>query len=116
MSTDYSITTRCYLKVLMHSLKYPHATVNGVLLAEKTSGKKSGSNISGGNSGAKDGGGEGGGNQPQQPRVVEFVDVVPLFHLGHGLTPMIEVALLQVSVASYTSSARLKAEKVIISR
>ena len=29
---------------------------------------------------------------------VKFVDVVPLFHLGHGLSPMLEVALLQVSL------------------
>ena len=72
MASDLTISTRCYIKILMHALKYPHATVNGVLLAEKK---------------AKDGEGN---------NRCEFVDVVPLFHLGHGLTPMIEVALLQV--------------------
>jgi hypothetical protein len=59
----------------MHSLKYSYATVNGLLLCEK---KK-----------AKDGND---GNYR-----TEFVDVVPLFHVGHGLTPMIEAALLQIS-------------------
>jgi len=63
---EWSITTKCYVKMIMHALKYPHATVNGVILAKKT----------------KDS---------------ELVDAVPLFHLGHGLTPMIEVALLQIS-------------------
>jgi len=80
MASDLTISTRCYIKILMHALKYPHATVNGVLLAEK---KK-----------AKDGEGN---------NRYEFVDVVPLFHLGHGLTPMIEVALLQVYIQFWSS-------------
>ncbi|KAI1297141.1 ER membrane protein complex subunit 8 [Halotydeus destructor] len=73
-SNNYTITSKCYVKLLMHCLKYPHATVNGLLLAEKK---------------AKDGQGANSGRA--------FLDVVPLFHLGHGLTPMMEAALLQVS-------------------
>jgi len=55
--------------VVMHALCYPHATVNGLLIAEK---KKS----------------------AKQHRLV---DAIPLFHSGHGLTAMVEVAILQVN-------------------
>jgi len=66
------ITTRCYLKIVMHSLKYPHATVNGVILAEKRKKKEGG-------------------------HYLEFVDTIPLIHSSIGLTPMLEMALIQVS-------------------
>lgn len=72
MSSEIVLSTRCYAKIVMHLLKYPHATVNGVILSENK--RKSG----------KDG------------NVIEFVDAIPMFHVGHGLTPMLEVALLQV--------------------
>lgn len=65
---NLAISLRCYLKILMHAFRYPHATVNGLLIMEKK--KKSKSN--------------------------RLVDCIPLFHSGHGLTPMLEVALNQV--------------------
>ena len=71
-SSDVLMSIKCYLKILMHSFKYPHATVNGVLIGEK---KKK-----------KDGNGS----------YIELVDCIPLFHMGHGLTPMLEIALHQV--------------------
>lgn len=73
----YSLSTVAHVKLLMHALKYHYASVNGFLLVEdgnsknKTKGKEENNRI-------------------------DFVDAIPLFHLGHGLTPMIEVALLQV--------------------
>lgn len=65
---NVTISLRCYLKILMHAFRYPHATVNGLLIMEKK--KKSKAN--------------------------RLVDCIPLFHSGHGLTPMLEVALNQV--------------------
>jgi len=111
---DYLLSIRSHVKILMHCLKYPYATVTGILLTPSSTMTTSptGSNSTGGssvNTSVEDNNGsscpvvttsstnssvisksgtEGG---------VEFVDVVPLFHLGHGLTPMLEVALLQVS-------------------
>lgn len=70
---QYRLSTLAHVKLLMHALKYPSASVNGFLLVEEGSEKK-------GESGC-----------------IDIVDAIPLFHLGHGLTPMIEVALLQVS-------------------
>ena len=74
---QYSLSHQAHVKLLMHALKYHYASVNGFLLVEdgcknKTKGGKEESNR------------------------IDFVDAIPLFHLGHGLTPMIEVALLQV--------------------
>lgn len=91
------MTTRCYIKLLMHSLKYPQNTVNGLLLAKRSK-----------NAASKSAQVNGDGTTPTTPDATvasdagstfraRFVDMVPLFHLGHGLTPMVEAALLQVS-------------------
>jgi len=89
MSGDYEITTRCYIKLLMHTLKYPQNTVNGLLLAEKSKKTANKSEVQ-----VSDGAADSTTVTGFRGR---FVDIVPLFHLGHGLTPMIEAALLQVS-------------------
>jgi len=70
--SEILVSIRCYIKVVMHSLKYPHSTVNGLILAKKS---KNSSGIN----------------------CIEFVDCVPLFHSTHGLTPMLEMALIQIS-------------------
>ncbi|OTF78315.1 hypothetical protein BLA29_003320, partial [Euroglyphus maynei] len=67
-SDDLVISTKCYIKILMHALRYPHGVVNGLLVMEKK--KKS-------------------------AKSSRLVDCIPLFHSGHGLTPMLEVALNQ---------------------
>lgn len=61
--------------MLLHAAKYPHCAVNGLLVAEKTKGKK------------KDG----------HSGPVLCVDCVPLFHGTLALAPMLEVALTLVS-------------------
>lgn len=66
---DYQISTRCFVKMIMHSLKYPCYTVNGLILGEKKKPKDS----------------------------YYFLDCIPLFHLAHGLTPSMETALHIVS-------------------
>ncbi|KAH9424429.1 ER membrane protein complex subunit 8 [Dermatophagoides pteronyssinus] len=68
---DLVISTKCYLKILMHAFRYPHGVVNGLLVMEKKKKSSGKSN--------------------------RIVDCIPLFHSGHGLTPMLEVALNQVS-------------------
>ncbi|XP_017054296.1 ER membrane protein complex subunit 8/9 homolog [Drosophila ficusphila] len=65
---DYKISERAYTKLIFHAAKYPHQAVNGLLLAEKTSK----------------------GSQ------VEIVDAIPLFHQCLHVTPMAEVALMQI--------------------
>ncbi|XP_053213170.1 ER membrane protein complex subunit 8-like [Panonychus citri] len=77
---DYQISTRCFAKIMMHSLKYPYYTINGVLLGEKRTKKDKSS-------------------------YYYIVDCIPLFHMAHGLTPCMEIALLQV--ASYCSEVNL---------
>jgi len=69
---DIIISPKCLTKMLLHCFKYPHATVNGVMIGLK---KKDKNGVS----------------------YMELLDCVPLFHLGHGLTPMLEMALLQIS-------------------
>ena len=67
---ETTLSNRAYCKLIMHAAKYPHASVNGVLLAEKRKLKEN--------------------------KILRFVDCVPLFHLSLGLVPMLEVSLLQV--------------------
>ncbi|CAG2106722.1 unnamed protein product [Medioppia subpectinata] len=68
------VKTRAYVKMCMHALKYPHSTVCGLLLTTKR--KKASTNQS----------------------YVEFFDAIPLIHSGHGLTHVLETALIQVTV------------------
>lgn len=63
-----SITAKAYAKILFHAAKYPHLAVNGLLLSEK-------------------------GNKSKFPIIV---DAIPLFHQCLHVTPMAEIALVQV--------------------
>lgn len=67
--TDIKISARAYTKIILHAAKYPHLAVNGVLLAKEST--KGGRNL-------------------------QIVDAIPLFHQCIYVTPMTEVALVQV--------------------
>ncbi|CAG9859526.1 unnamed protein product [Phyllotreta striolata] len=75
--SSIKFTEIAYCKMILHAIKYPHCTVNGVLLA-----KPSNSN-----------------------NEVEFVDCIPLFHVCVNLTPMAEIALMQID--EYASKKNL---------
>lgn len=66
------LTPRAYSKIILHAAKYPHASVNGILLSKLPSkGQKSSSRLT-------------------------LIDAIPLFHQVEGLSPMVEVALTQI--------------------
>jgi ER membrane protein complex subunit 8/9 len=67
--SEVKFSALAYCKLILHAVKYPHASVNGVLLASEDS--KRGDSL-----------------------LVE--DIVPLFHSALTLAPMAEVALQQV--------------------
>lgn len=75
--SEISFNERAYCKMILHAVKYPHCSVNGVLLASSKQVKES-------------------------PKKLSFVDAIPLFHLCLHVTPMIEIALTQIS--SYAQS------------
>lgn len=64
----FNLSSRSYAKILLHTSKYPHKAVNGVLL----------------------------GGETVQDGEVYVLDAVPLFHICLGLAPMLEVALARV--------------------
>jgi len=68
---ELELSTRAFCKMIMHSAKYPSSSINGVLLSKRDSVK----------TGA---------------RTIHYTDCIPLFHMGNGLAPMVEVALAQV--------------------
>jgi len=68
---ELEVSTRAYCKMIMHSAKYPSSAISGVLLS-KQDGVKAGA------------------------RTIKYTDCIPLFHMGNGLAPMVEVALAQV--------------------
>lgn len=69
--SDIVISSRAYTKMMFHAAKYPHCAVNGVLLANRDTIKS---------------------------RNYEIVDAIPLFHICLHVSPMAEVALVQVGV------------------
>ena len=62
------LSPRAYAKILLHTSKYPHKAVNGVLL----------------------------GDENLQDGEIYVLDAIPLFHTCLGLAPMLEVALARV--------------------
>lgn len=68
MASSCELSKLAYSKIILHAFKYPHTSVNGVLLANEGSSNHS----------------------------VKYVDAIPLFHHNLGLAPMLEVALMQV--------------------
>lgn len=65
-SPSFQLSDLAYTKIILHALKHPHQTVNGVLLGA-----------------------------PSQTvgRTVDIVDAVPLQHHWTNLSPMMEVGL-----------------------
>lgn len=60
--------------MMLHAAKYPHCSVNGILLAE-----------------------EGKSKDDKKSKGLNIVDAIPLFHQCLYLAPMAEIALTQVS-------------------
>ena len=73
---SYAITVKAYSKLVLHSCKYPHASVNGLLI----------------------------GSISKKDQSVQIQDSIPLFHMELGLAPMLEIALTQVSSVNITST------------
>ncbi|KAF8262910.1 UPF0172-domain-containing protein [Lactarius quietus] len=67
---NFQLSDLAYTKIILHALKHPHQTVNGVLL---------------------------GGLSQSVGRTVEIVDAVPLQHHWTNLSPMMEVGLGMVT-------------------
>lgn len=65
---EVEISARAYVKMSLHAARYPHAAVNGLLLAPA----------------------------PQSGECLCLTDCVPLFHSHLALSVMLEVALNQV--------------------
>lgn len=69
-----SFSTLAYCKIIAHAAKYPHCEVNGLLIAETaTKGDK-----------------------------LNIVDTVPLFHQCLHVSPMSEIALMQIDQSANT--------------
>nr|CAG4644256.1 EOG090X0C9C [Lepidurus arcticus] len=67
-SKQVELSSLAYSKILLHAAKYPHSAVNGVLLTKKNDDKET----------------------------LKYSDAVPLFHSNISLSPMMEIALMQV--------------------
>lgn len=76
--SNVEFSTKAYCKMIMHAAKYPHCAVNGLLLSERS-------------------------KLHQEFGTQTFVDCIPLFHISLGLTPMAEIALMQVDQYCKTS-------------
>lgn len=65
--SEVTLSSRAYIKMMLHVAKYPHLALNGILLAAKGNSKN-----------------------------LIIVDAIPLFHQCLHVTPMSEIALVQV--------------------
>lgn len=70
--TVVKFSNQAYCKMILHAVKYPHCTVNGILLAKTST--------------------------LDNAKTIEIIDVIPLFHVCINLIPMAEIALMQVKV------------------
>ena len=70
IAMPFSISLKAYSKIILHCCKYPDKAVNGVVI----------------------------GSVSKKDQSVQIQDAIPMFHLGLGLAPMLEVALTQVCV------------------
>ena len=77
MPPVYTLDRTALLKALLHSIKYPSASVNGILLADKKSNSQA----------------------------VTVVDAIPVLHSFLTLAPVLETALIQVRVAALMAAA-----------
>lgn len=69
--SDLKISSRAYTKIILHAAKYPHCAINGILLAPKDWSASKG-------------------------KTLPIVDAIPLFHQCLYVSPMTEIALVQV--------------------
>lgn len=72
---DVKFTPRAYCKMMLHAAKYPHCAVNGILLSECLKSKDS-----------------------KTSKNLVFMDAIPLFHICLHVSPMAEIALMQVGL------------------
>lgn len=73
--SEVTIETRAYAKMILHAMKYPHCAVNGVLLSDPKKDLTKDTNLN-------------------------VVNSIPLFHHSHYVTPMAEIAMLQIEAAA----------------
>ena len=66
---EVNLNARAYCKMILHAAKYPHCSVNGLLLGRLKKGSDE----------------------------LFVTDAVPLFHVCLQVSPMAEIALTQVS-------------------
>ncbi len=88
MPTQYGLSQRAYVTLLLHALKHPSQAVNGVLLGPAP-GPASGTAAGSSPPGSPRGGSAG----------VRLTEAVPLFHGTLALSPPLEVALTQARPA-----------------
>ena len=69
---DVVLSRKAYVKPLLHAAKYPHCSVNGLLLAER--------------------------QKHRDGKILRIIDAVPMFHQSLTLAPMMEVALTMVGI------------------
>ena len=70
------IKTLAFVKMFLHVAKYPELAVNGVLLSDQTGTSN---------------------DEVDSSSYLHFVDCIPLFHGVLSLSPMLEIALSQVT-------------------
>lgn len=85
MSKVYKVDPKALLKILLHSFKYPSASVNGVLFGTSQSAPDSTSQA-------------GSSDQLEAGSQIHIVEAVPLCHSFLSLAPTLEVAFIQVSL------------------
>lgn len=76
---NYNVSARAYAKMILHSAKYPHCAINGVLITKMNSANNT----------------------------IEIVDAMPLFHQCLYVTPMAEIALLNAETFANESNLQI---------
>lgn len=72
--SNYKISSRAYTKMILHAAKYPHCAINGILLSSSDD------------------------SNSRRDKTIEITDAIPLFHQCLNVSPMAEIALVQVTL------------------
>jgi len=86
---DPEISLQAYCKMILHAAKYPHAAVNGLLLASAPKDHRT-------TSSTDDAVDEAETRLTRKTTPLVISDAIPLFHQGLGLAPMLEIALNEI--------------------
>ena len=100
---EVTFSLEAFSKIILHVTKYPHNSVNGILLKRQEKGKRSTAGSHSSSSDTSNDNNLGAGDSVEKLQVLKhsFHEVIPVLHMSKYVTPMMELALAQVKILNF---------------